>query len=228
MFYDTDESRGAEKYIFNDQLHVITKTPCSRPIINVRQITSGPRQIQKVERKQKREDDDQPIPGHMARNKLDTRADTICAGANFLCVRPTGMSCNVQGFHQSFAPIPEVLVATVATAWDHPVTGQTFILVIHQALYFGKQLDHSLINPNQINVTGIPVCDDLYDRYHHLGIDIGKFMIPFQTKGNTIYFILRVPTSDELVECQYITLTDDADWDPSTTDLTDHVPKEIK
>jgi hypothetical protein len=36
-----------------------------------------------------------------------------------------------------------------------------------------------------------------------------------------------VPTSDELTECQYITLTDDADWDPSTTDLTDYVPKEI-
>jgi hypothetical protein len=85
--------------------------------------------------------------------------------------------------------IPEVPVATVATAWDHPVTGQTFILVIHQALYFGKQLDHSLINPNQIRVTGIPVCDDPYDRYRHLGIDIGEFTIPFQTEGNTNYFV---------------------------------------
>jgi hypothetical protein len=135
------------------------------------------------------------------------------------------MTCNVQGFHQSFTPIPEVPVATVATAWDHPVTGQTFILIIHQALYFGKQLDHLLINPNQIRVTGIPVCDDPYDRYRHLGIDMGNFTIPFETEGNTIYFVSRVPTLDELTECQYITLTDDADWDPS---MTDYVPKEIK
>jgi hypothetical protein len=56
------------------------------------------------------------------------------------------MSCSVQGFHQSFEPIPEIPVATVVTAWDEePVTGQTYILVIHQVLYFGVQLDHSFI-----------------------------------------------------------------------------------
>jgi hypothetical protein len=57
---------------------------------------------------------------------------------------------------------------------------------------------------------------------------MGNFTIPFETEGNTIYFVSRVPTLDELTECQYITLTDDADWDPSMTDLTDYVPKEIK
>jgi hypothetical protein len=99
-----------------------------------------------VAKKTKYEKENEPTPGHIARNKLDTRADTICAGANFLCIHPTGMTCNVQGFHQSFTPIPEIPVATVATAWDDPATGQTLILVVHQALYFGNQLDHSLIN----------------------------------------------------------------------------------
>jgi hypothetical protein len=73
------------------------------------------------------------------------------------------MICSVKGFHQSFAPIHEIPVATVATAWDDLESGQTFILIIHQALYFGKQLDHSLVNPNQIRVTGIPVCDDPFN-----------------------------------------------------------------
>jgi hypothetical protein len=104
------------------------------------------------------------------------------------------MTCSVQGFHQSFEPIPEVPVATVATVWDDQSTGQTYILIIHQALYFGNQLDHSLINPNQIRVTGIPVCDDPYDRYRHLGIDMGDIHIPFQAEGSTIYFNSRVPT----------------------------------
>lgn len=29
-------------------------------------------------------------------------------------------------------------------------------------------------------------------------------------------------------DCLYLTLTDDDDWDPTETDLIDHVPKEIK
>jgi hypothetical protein len=180
-----------------------------------------------VARKRKFDESEEPTPGFEARNKLDTRADTICAGANFLCIRPTGMMCSVKGFHQSFEPIHEIPVATVATAWDDPQSGQTFILIIHQALYFGRQLDHSLINPNQIRVTGIPVCDDPFDRYRKLGIETDMVQIPFRTDGNTIYFVSRVPTQEELDDCPYITLTDDMEWDPSATDLTDPLPKEI-
>jgi hypothetical protein len=150
------------RQLYNSKIICDTIRPCSR-VITVDQITSGPRIIAQVDRKRKLEELEDPTPGFEARNELDTRADTICAGANFLCVRPTGMMCSVKGFHQSFAPIHEIPVATVATAWDDPESGQTFILIIHQALYFRRQLDHSLINPNQIRVTGIPVCDDPFD-----------------------------------------------------------------
>jgi hypothetical protein len=121
-----------------------------------------------------------------------------------------------------------VPVATVATAWDDPDTSQTFILIIHQALYFGSQLDHSLINPNQIRVTGIGVCDDPFDRYQKIGIESEQAFISFQTEGNTIYFESRVPTQSELDEKPYIVLTDDHDWDPMTTYLTDPIPKQIE
>jgi hypothetical protein len=60
------------------------------------------------------------------------------------------MVCQVQGFHKSFDAIPNIPVATVATVWDDQNTGLSYILIIHQALYFGAQLDHSLINVNQI------------------------------------------------------------------------------
>jgi hypothetical protein len=160
--------------VSSDTIH-----PCSR-LITVNQITSGPRTIMKVARKRKADELDEPMPGFEARNELDTRADTICAGTNFLCIRPTGMVCSVKGFHQSFAPIHEIPVATVATAWDDPESGQTFILIIHQALYFGKQLDHSLVNRNQIRISGIPVCDDPFDRHRKLGIDTETVHIPFE------------------------------------------------
>jgi hypothetical protein len=198
-------------------------------MISIQQISSGPRTIAKLQKKQRKEEqENEPNPGFIAKNELDTRADTICARTNFCCLRPTGMMCSVQGFHQSFEPIPEVPVATVATAWDDQNSGQTYILIIHQALFFGTQLDHSLINPNQIRVTGIPVFDNPYDQHQHLGIDLGNVHIPFQTEGSMIYFSSRVPTKEELDNCQYLMLTDDEDWDPTTTDLTDHIPKQVK
>lgn len=165
--------------------------------------------------------------GEIGQNELDTRADTICAGRNFKCLRLTGMVCQVHGFHQSFRAIPDVPVATVATAWDDPMTGITYILIINQALYFGAQLDHSLINVNQIRVTGLSVCDDPYDRYRQLGIDTMDVHIPFELEGNTVYFSSRVPSQYELENSPYIILTEDTEWDPKTVDLTDPRPKEI-
>ena len=41
-----------------------------------------------------------------------------------------------------------VPIVTGATAYDDPITGETFILLFHESLYYGKKLDHSLINPN--------------------------------------------------------------------------------
>jgi hypothetical protein len=60
-----------------------------------------------------------------------------------------------------------------------------------------------------------------------LGIDLGDFNIPFQTEGNTIYFESRVPTTEEMENCQYISLTDDEDWDPAAVNLQDYMTKEI-
>jgi uncharacterized protein (AIM24 family) len=53
----------------------------------LKQITSGPRHVAKMEKKSRKEVTiEEPTPGHVARNELDTRADTICAGINFLCI----------------------------------------------------------------------------------------------------------------------------------------------
>jgi hypothetical protein len=69
------------------KLNIMSGTihPCSR-VVTVNQITSGPRVIAKVARKRKADELEDPTPGHEARNELDTRADTICAGANFTCI----------------------------------------------------------------------------------------------------------------------------------------------
>ena len=49
-------------------------------------------------------------------------------------------------------------VARAATAWKDQ-HGMTYILIVNEALYFGNDMDHSLINPNQISY--LPLSDNL-------------------------------------------------------------------
>ena len=162
--------------------------------------------------------------GVRALNELDTRADTICCGVNWRMLEPTGQCCDVRGFHESFDAVKDIPVASAATAITDE-NGVTYILVVNEALYFGSTLDHSLINPNQIRHFGIPVSDDPYDPNRELGIDHEELFIPFLTKGSTIYFESRVPTTHELEHCTYIVLTDDAiEWDPNNIEMSSNRP----
>ena len=83
------------------------------------------------------------------RNELDTRADTICVGKNWRILSTTGQCCDVHGFHDKFDAIKDVPVARSATAYVDQ-QGDTYILIVNEALHFGPSMDHSLINPNQI------------------------------------------------------------------------------
>ena len=156
-----------------------------------------------------------------AQCELDTRADTICAGKNFHALAFTGQSCNVKGFHDSFDLLKNIPVARVATAVRNAESGQTYILIVNEALYFGPSMDHSLINPNQIRKYGIPVCDDPFDRDRDFGISHDDLFIPFDTAGSTVFFETYCPSDEELQSCQHIELTDgDTEWNPTSVKLS--------
>ena len=137
--------------------------------------------------------------GFEAQCQMDTMADTTCAGANFRLLETTGQTCEVSGFHSAMTAIEDVPVATCATAYTDE-DGQTFILIFHQALYFGRGMDNSLINPNQIRPLGIPVSDDPYDGDRAFGIVHTDLYIPFKTEGTKVHFVSRVPT-DTITRC---------------------------
>ena len=86
------------------------------------------------------------------RMELDTHTDTCVAGSNCVVLDLTGKVAKVSPFCEddsttnTFDDIP---IATVATAYDCPFTGRTYILVINEALYFGDKMTHSLLCPNQ-------------------------------------------------------------------------------
>lgn len=141
--------------------------------------------------------------GTMAKCELDTRADTICAGKNFRALSLTGQTCDVSGFHQSFESLNDIPVA----------------LIINEALYFGPQMDHSLVNPNQIRAYGIDVSDNPFDRNRDFGIQHEECFIPFTTEGSTVYFDTFVTTDYQIETLRNIELTSDDEWDPNAVDM---------
>ena len=151
-----------------------------------------------------------------ANNECDTNADTCCLGTNFVVLQSTYRTADVYAYDSSIKPVENVPIVTGATAYDDPVSGDTFILVFNESLYYGTSLDHSLINPNQVRSYGIPFWDNPYDDERGLGIAVDDDLsIPLQTMGTKIYFRTRVPTAHELERYEHIQMTSSRSWDPS-------------
>ncbi|KAL7532807.1 hypothetical protein ACHAWF_006766, partial [Thalassiosira exigua] len=162
---------------------------------------------------------EQDDKGTNARNELDTRADTSCAGVNWRPLSYTGQCCDVSGFHDDFSKLPNIPIATVAST-HRSIDGTKSILIMNEVLYFGGKLDHSLINPNQIRHYGIAVSDNPFDADKPLGIDHDQDFIPFEVEGATVYFETTYPTLEEIKMHPHLVLTDgELPWDPMGVDM---------
>ena len=70
--------------------------------------------------------------------------------------------------------------------------------MINEGLYYGRKLDHSLINPNQLRSFGIQCWDNPFDTDRGLMIQVYYIQIPMQAQGTKISFESIAPTDDEL------------------------------
>ena len=160
--------------------------------------------------------DNEPTVNTSADNECDTNADTCCLGTNFVILHHTFRTADVYAYDSSIKPVENIPIVTGATAYDDPVTGDTFILVFHESLYYGTRLDHSLINPNQLRSYGIPFWDNPFDAAHSLSIEVDdSLIIPMRNVGTKVLFRSRVPTPQELASCQHISMTSPTLWNPT-------------
>ena len=160
------------------------------------------------------------------RCESDNHADTCCLGANFRPIAFTGEVTSVRGFADSLQEIQNVPICSAATVWTNPKTGQQFLLIVNQGLWFGRDLPNSLLNPNQIRFNGLDLCDDPFDPHRPVGIrvpadddlcDTVQF-IPFQFQSFA-FFDTHKPTEEDLRTLPRLVLTSDATWNPSEVDL---------
>ena len=147
--------------------------------------------------------------------ELDSHADTIVAGRNCLILNYTGKECDVALYRDDYEAVTNVPIVTAATAWQSTVTGQTYILVFHEALWMGDTLDHTLLNPNQLRHFGVRVQDDPTSPIPLSIISEDKeFRMGLQMKGTIVYTNTSTPTDAELHSCPHIELTSKYPWDP--------------
>ena len=92
-----------------------------------------------------------------SRMELDTHADTTVLGRNCLLIQDFNKTVSVTGWDAS-AGATECRTVSGVVAYDHPVTGQTYMLVFHQAIYL-ESMDNHLICPMQCRVSGVEIND---------------------------------------------------------------------
>ena len=80
-------------------------------------------------------------------------------------------------------------------------------------------MDHSLINPNQIQITVMQVFDDLFDNNRKLGISHKQVFITFNTDRTIVFFDSRVPTQREIIKSTNIIITSETEWNPQLVQL---------
>ncbi len=79
----------------------------------------------------------------------------------------------------------------------------------------GGQLDHSLINPNQLRHFGTKVQDNpMSDRALSIISEDNEFCMPLSMQGTIVYADTFSPSDQELCDCPHIHLSSSHSWDP--------------
>ena len=116
-------------------------------------------------------------------------------------------------FSASYGLMHDFYIATCLTSYTDEF-GRTWILFFNEFFWFGTIMEHSLINPNQIQMTVMPVSDYPFDDNQKLGISHRKVFVPFNTDGTAVYFGLIFLTQRDITECYHIIMTIEMEWDP--------------
>ena len=147
--------------------------------------------------------------------ELDSHADSIVAGRNCIILTYTGKECDVSPYREDYESIKNVPIVTAATAWQSPITGQVYILVLNEALWMGDQMDHTLLNPNQLRHYGTRVQDDPTSAYPlSIITEDNEFCMELSMSGTIVYTETFSPSDKELQKYPHITLSSPHQWDP--------------
>lgn len=94
------------------------------------------------------------------RTELDSHADTSAVGAKTaLLILDHQRPVSVHGYADSVGSKDHCKTVSAVVAYDHPKTGEVYMLEIHQAILI-PELQSNLLCPNQMRAIGIQVNDE--------------------------------------------------------------------
>ena len=94
-----------------------------------------------------------------SRTDLDSHADSPVVGRNVMILSYSGKTANVTGFTSDLGRCESVPIVKAAVAYDDEYSGETSILIIHNALYF-KSMKHNLVPPFTIRLSGAEINEE--------------------------------------------------------------------
>ena len=65
--------------------------------------------------------------------------------------------------HQSTKLSGTFLSSQEVRFWTSATDGTAYLLIIHESLWMGNKLDHTLVNPNQLWAFGVSIQDNPFD-----------------------------------------------------------------
>ena len=68
---------------------------------------------------------------------------------NFIPIAYTNWSKYVYSYSEAYDPIEILRIVSGDTSYNH-TDGNTYIPIFRESIYYGSQMKHSFINPNQI------------------------------------------------------------------------------
>jgi hypothetical protein len=154
------------------------------------------------------------------RAELDTHADTCRVNNMARILSYTGKVAHVSAFSPQLDVMTDIPIVKAAVAYDDATTGETYILIINQALYFGNLLPHILLNPNQLRANGIIVNDipkhlSHGTSSHSIDFTTEGIKLPLLLKGIISYLPVRMPTQEEVDQGITLEITaENVEWEP--------------
>ena len=179
---------------------------------------------------------DQGPEGH---SELDSHVDTCIVGDNTaLVIQDFECPVSVVGYDRTVGAAKNYKTVSAVIAYDHPRTGQAFMLILHQAILIPKMhcnlLGTMQTRANDIRVNDEPKFMAPNPTEDHNAIVIPettprdgevKLRIPLSIHGAITYFPCRKPTLNEFqgTDPEFcINLTyEEPEWDPTTTMFAD-------
>jgi hypothetical protein len=158
---------------------------------------------------------------------LDLPADQCVVGSNLLIVQDYDKPVSVWGFDPSGPTNSSLQTVSAALAYDCPSTGQTNVLVVHQAIYL-PTMQHNLLATmqlrwNDVIMNDVPkfLTDKPNETTHTVTVrgqsadPDDRIVIPLMIHGVTSSFPTRKPSAQEYESCRPYDLTfESPDYDP--------------